>query len=1431
MKISNKQRVFSIILSLLLLVTAAYVAIPTIAEGSTTETITNVDVSLWKNMGSSFGNLVGDRGNNLKGSVVDASVWKNGALTDVVSNYSSYVADAWFNSDVSDDRILQRKGGSSVDDVSNDVNQTDNYWSLRFKLNGTLNSPKSFVLSFHKDSTGLRTQHYAVFVSDTLENLGNNKIIEIKKESERCGDFIDVSKLNLTGIKYVEVRIYHRGFNQQSWGDKPIIMGQHINEIGFFGGTVEGENQGNVILAHTVLANKDIAQNSIAGAGTNRLANQEYEKSTYYSNGNLCQNEEKDINKNWFAGTMVDSSIGAWHSNGQESSCESYKSSNDILQTGSYRQINITLSDSVSDPEKFIMTFHPTVGIASKHYAVYMSSQKDTLYDETNKVIEITDSDSTRIGDMVNLADTELKNIKYVGICIYNFGYKTDLGCKIQHISQIGLYGGKTDGDVSEGTDHIIFTDKSQVNLPTVNHLADKTASIGFYADNKLTSEHASVSDLFFDGKIVNGTIGAWHSDNDTCHTRGISNDTNQTDNYWQLEIALGGVLKNPEKFITVFHDESLGLMSKHYAVFASSNISNLYSESSKIIDIKDGSKRIGDEVDLTKLGVDLSNIRYIGIRLYHRGYTNGSGCTMQHLYEIGVYGGEFTEDNVTVKLYNTKWQYGDSQLLNDIAAIGKNLIAGQVPYQHRVNGLVKTSSANFKMLTDGAFNKHLDIGIYAGQRDGQYDMIYRLDSNPDAIKQIKKFVMRSISDDSSAATWGTGKYEVYAGVSFSTLFSPENMIYSYDYERDGVFVCQTAEFKESIYARYVAVRIIDPITDSNNLGYTYPRISEIAVLGTDADVPDEETELSKHMPVYVYVTDNAGKRTQITNQINPEMLNRLTDNDSSTDIDFTVNGDTLDIVYNLCKDYDLTKVTVNRAGSFKYTVYAAQSFSELWGENAKLSSGDFTGKTKARYVRISVDKGQGKKLTFKDTSVIGLTNPLIERYEHISYSFGTSNLKVFEKPINDNSIESIRYLSSAYNNLFDSSTGAESLVAGGVKGKSTLNMLVYLSQLQSIENVSVYFAPHLLRYLPTKTRIYVSDSYEGIMDFTKAPAIEFNGLPEGGKFQLSTIPTLARYVRIEFVSNIYGDNIKDINGEKLDDPFVTENMNIAVTEIDIEGVTVTGTGTEDGVLTSFSDGKSGISWDVKSLDSGDIVDDFFTSKLTVIKATNAQKASLYKSPYYKVIGNSAYSIEFYDFSGNKVTDIRNREITIKIPVTEEKLNGLSMIADATDQSKLELCKTDDSKGETNYVTYTANYDSGFKFSLVELTDENDAYWQTVDLTKPDNTTPPDDNKNNSNSGNNSNNTPADNKGNTGTNTGNTASDSSQTVSSDTESTEPEIIEVDAGTETKYKVSYSSAPVWLIVVTVIQGVLLLAAAAMWFIIQFYKGKKKRILSV
>ena len=208
----------------------------------------------------------------------------------------------------------------------------------------------------------------------------------------------------------------------------------------------------------------------------------------------------------------------------------------------------------------------------------------------------------------------------------------------------------------------------------------------------------------------------------------------------------------------------------------------------------------------MTSLGKDLSNIRYVGVRFYHRGYTEGSsGCSMQHLYEIGMFGGTYTGEKTDVRLFNSSNIYSDQQLKNDISAIGKNLIGGHDPYQQRVNGEV-IGTDGYWWLTDGTFERHLDIGKYSGQNDGKYDIIYRFDSNPDAIKQIKKFVLRGISNDAmDALQFATGKYEVYASVSYANLFNSENMIYSYDYEKDGSFLGSIVSFSDTIYARYVA--------------------------------------------------------------------------------------------------------------------------------------------------------------------------------------------------------------------------------------------------------------------------------------------------------------------------------------------------------------------------------------------------------------------------------------------------------------------------------------------------------------------------------------------------------------------------------------------------------------------------------------------------
>ena len=440
MKITNKQRIFSILLSVFLLVSALNIVIPTIAEG--TAVITGAKAYLWPNMSvSDLKNVVKAESNDLKGSVVETTVWKDGALTDVVSNYGSDMETGWFNFALNDDYTLQRKSGSSVDDVSNDVNQTDNYWRLRFKINGTLNNPQSFVLNFHRNSKDLASQHYAVFAADSIDKLESSKIIEMKASKERCGDFFDVSGLNLTNIKYVEVRIYHRGFNQQNWGSKPIIMGQHINEIGFFGGTVNS-NEGTAITEHTV-----ISKNPSLTLGENHLVGSDM-KAGFYSADKLVADCKLDSNTaaNFTDGVLSNDynlnwDVGKKYTAGYP---------NDAFQTDSYYQIQIELSGQLRAPERFVLIGRKDGQFMSHHYAVFASDNLNELYKASNKIIEISDSQE-RAGDDVSLTGFD-KTVSYIGIRFYHRGYTyaNTEGATLQFVNEIGFYGGSVLGPMGD---------------------------------------------------------------------------------------------------------------------------------------------------------------------------------------------------------------------------------------------------------------------------------------------------------------------------------------------------------------------------------------------------------------------------------------------------------------------------------------------------------------------------------------------------------------------------------------------------------------------------------------------------------------------------------------------------------------------------------------------------------------------------------------------------------------------------------------------------------------------------------------------------------------------------------------------------------------------------------------------------------------------
>ncbi len=335
------------------------------------------------------------------------------------------------------------------------LEQTDNYIQMQFRINGKLNNPEKFIFAMHTKSAAnapkYNVKHYAVFVSSKYSELFNDssKIIEVKDENEGRVDVINTSGLNLADITYVAVRVYKTG-----------LSSLFITEMGFFGGEITDAFTDSAITDNTALSVSDFssitAENQLAGSKTS---------AAFYKEGTELDGSEVDKSPNseiCFDGFFDnDTGLGKWHTSSTTAhDCQLTDAQNGVFQTDTYLQFQMELSASISNPKEFVIAFHETTNgarLRSQHYAVFASSNTETLYSPESKIIEITD-ESKRNGDKVDLSGkTGLENIKYVGIRFYNRGHSDNgVNGNIQHITEIGLYGGTVaaaPGDVNgDGT-------------------------------------------------------------------------------------------------------------------------------------------------------------------------------------------------------------------------------------------------------------------------------------------------------------------------------------------------------------------------------------------------------------------------------------------------------------------------------------------------------------------------------------------------------------------------------------------------------------------------------------------------------------------------------------------------------------------------------------------------------------------------------------------------------------------------------------------------------------------------------------------------------------------------------------------------------------------------------------------------------------------
>lgn len=665
-----------------------------------------------------------------------------------------------------------------------------------------------------------------------------------------------------------------------------------------------------------------------------------------------------------------------------------------------------------------------------------------------------------------------------------------------------------------------------------------------------------------------------------------------------------------------------------------------------------------------------------------------------------------------------------------ELKSLGTSLIDGQIADAKLKFVTAPVTTLNrLKWLTDGNIEKttqyhgneeiHTDLD-YPKTTDGSepLDFIYKLGDGetPYDLSRIL-YIGYGYCD----MAYATGHYQVYAAVDYDDLFAPESMIFEYNYLTDGDARGHIVTYKEGHYPRacYFAVRILNPVATATT--WVYARVSEIAVYGEKAVIPKLPTNLAVNMPVNAYLSDNGKNVKEIsTKYFDLKQAEDITDSNNDTYVDFSKKGKQLDFIYNLCGTMNIDAINVSSvAEKAKYLpgfkIYASDDLNKIWSEDSLVftcskttqqTTGVNFSKSKAiRYVRISFPKASDS-VRIADIGIIGLDNQQF-KYKNLAPTLNPADITFFKK---NNKTGNIKYLALTYEQsagLINRDKKTNCTVWGGTGGKDSFNIQMYFPDLKNISTIESYFIDRHTDYWPVGMKIYVGETLNDILDENAKPVIVFDEKPENGKYVAEFLPRLARYIRFEIPENNPG--LKDIY----------EDITVAFTEIYLNGTAVKGMqySDESDTLINWKDKKTGIEWEIVRLDKNDIYTEIAESRLVPYDATVRLKSSLNQYPYYKIVKDKLYKIEFYDVFGNEITDFNSRLLRVKVPIDKEYTDGRAVIGVTYDRKNMVLYETAyDTTSSKSYVTATFDYEveNDFLFAYTLYTDENDKYWNGI---------------------------------------------------------------------------------------------------------------------
>ncbi len=539
-----------------------------------------------------------------------------------------------------------------------------------------------------------------------------------------------------------------------------------------------------------------------------------------------------------------------------------------------YQKIAYDLGKSY-DISDIMVAHSKTNNMATGLYKLYVSDNKDTLFDDSNLVANVDNTTTKAYQQVVSTKEGETLSGQYVGMYVLLPTSRdvTSADNVYLRIQEISVY---TEIDFSSlPTRGTVNTLDEEATLPTLDTANDELNisedvvpqyfknTDGSYVDIS-ESANGGTLDMLTDGDLTADFQGYAYSFGAT--VGGAAEFYNNKSSV-ALTFNLGKAYNLTK--LTLINHATDALATRHYMVYASSNKADLYDKSNFVAEVNNTN---GKQRNIITFNSDVK-AQYVGISVWDpcTDYNDSTivadpGNAYLRLNEVAVYGKEIemaTYTATNVDTYETDTSLGETSIIAGKTAAKVhyvNTLTGKDDY--RSGDTLASSSA----LTDGNMgggsnewressgefwveegNKYINSGIEIG--DIKTDVIFNLGGT----HEITGFEVFNATNNEGV--FATRRYQIYIGDDMDNLFTADNLVVDYTNE-EPLKACNRFALTQGKTARkgkVFAIRILDPTYSKAQAGNTYPRIRELTLYGkrivteADAVIMDNDASLPTH--------------------------------------------------------------------------------------------------------------------------------------------------------------------------------------------------------------------------------------------------------------------------------------------------------------------------------------------------------------------------------------------------------------------------------------------------------------------------------------------------------------------------------------------------------------------------------------------------------